>query len=126
MQREPSAKAPIAKNPPPPPAPASAKPAASEAGSDTTPAQEFDVKAARAALDKAAAAARACNAPGGFSGAGRARILFGRNGTTLAVLLDKRFETTPIAGCIKAAFRRTRVPPFSGVPVSVSRSFVIL
>jgi hypothetical protein len=89
------------------------------------PAREFDRNAARAALARADNEASACKGPGGPTGSGKVRVLFGRDGATLSVVLEGPLGSTPLAGCIMSAFRRARVPVFTGESQSVVRSFTI-
>jgi serine/threonine protein kinase len=111
----------------PPPASTSGKPPdpPRTPPSPEPPAREFDQSAARAALTKAAAEANACKGPGGPTGSGKARVLFGPDGASLSVVLEGPIGSTPISGCIMSAFRRARVPAFAGAPQRVVRSFTI-
>ena len=89
------------------------------------PTAPFDQTAARAALGRAAAAAAGCAVPGGPTGSGKARVLFGNDGNTLSAVLEGPVASTSLQGCLLSAFRRAHVPPFAGSPVSVVKSFTV-
>jgi hypothetical protein len=46
-------------------------------------------------------------------------------GAQSAVVQGAPFEGTPTGSCVAGRFRGARVPPFSGSPFSVSKSFSI-
>lgn len=99
--------------PPKPPAPA---------GAATAPLSQG---AAIAALGAAAAGAPSCKKPGGPSGTGRATVTFAPNGTVSAVSLSSKFAGTPVGSCVEGLFRRARLDPFTGGPVTLGRSFEV-
>lgn len=127
-----AASAPVA-----PPADATAAAAASTA----TPPQEaptatpvapppaeaaFDKAAASAALSAAAGQASGCKQEGDPSGTARVQVTFVPSGrVTSANVQGPPFAGTPTGGCIARAFRSASVPPFSGDPVTVSKTVSI-
>ena len=99
-------------------APTSPKPAASGG--------EFNVAAAKAALSTAAANAAACGKQGGPKGTGKVQVTFSTSGrVTSANVVSGPFGGTSVGGCVASTFRRARVPPFSGSPTTVAKSFTI-
>lgn len=92
----------------------------SDEGGEAPP---FNVTAAGAALSQAAASAASCQQPGGASGAGRARVTFSNSGRATTALISGDLAGTSVGGCVARLFQRSRVPPFSGPPVSVTKSF---
>jgi predicted Zn finger-like uncharacterized protein len=94
------------------------KAAAVEAPSGGGP--QFDVGAAKAALGAAAAEAAGCK---GDAGSGRATVTFGPSGSVTSVSISgvSGFQSN----CASGAFKKARVPAFSGAPVTVARSFKI-
>jgi predicted Zn finger-like uncharacterized protein len=104
------------------PSPPVARPAAAPA----VEAGPFNMGEARARLGAAAAAAAGCKKPGGPTGTGRVVVLFAPGGgTQSAAVSGPPFEGTPTGACVAARFRAVRVPPFSGSPFSVSKSFTV-
>jgi hypothetical protein len=102
-----------------PKAPAGGAPSREEA--------EFNREAARHSLEDAEAQAAACRKPGGPTGSGRVTVTFAPSGrATSANVSGGGFGGTAVGGCVASVFRRARVPPFSGTPVMVSKSFTIL
>lgn len=95
------------------------KPAASSGGG-----AKFDVGAARAALQAAAANAAGCKKPGGPTGSGKVQVTFSTSGrVTSATVVSGPFGGTAVGGCVASTFRRARVPPFSGGAQTVAKSF---
>jgi hypothetical protein len=112
---EPSAPAPAPKEEP--------KPAPATPGE---PAGPFDRAAAAAALTSAAGAASNCRKEGDPSGTASVVITFAPSGrVTSANIGGPPFAGTPTGGCIAAALRKARVPPFEGERVTVSKTIVI-
>jgi len=88
--------------------------------------QEFNRGAATSALGSAAGAAKGCKKPDGPTGTGKVKVTFAPSGNvTSAQVQGAPFAGTPVGGCVASAFRSARVPPFSGAPVSVTKSFSI-
>lgn len=86
----------------------------------------FNKGAAISALSSAASAASGCKRPGGPTGSGRAIVTFAPSGrVTSANISGGSFGGTSVGGCIASVFRRAKVPPFDGGPVTVSKSFNI-
>jgi hypothetical protein len=90
------------------------------------PAGKFSRSAALSALQAAAGAASGCKKPGGPTGRGRVSVTFAPSGrVTTAVVTGPPFSGTSVGGCVAAVFRRARVPPFTGSPVTAHKSFTI-
>jgi predicted Zn finger-like uncharacterized protein len=99
---------------------AAPKPAAVESD------QPFNMGEAKAKLGAAASAAAGCKKPNGPTGTGRAVIVFAPSGAAQsASITGEPFEGTPTGACVASKFRAVRVPPFSGSPFSVSKSFSV-
>lgn len=105
--------------------PMSATAAPDHTASDESDVAGFDKKAAKAALDAAAAQARSCR--GGPSGTGRVQVRYAPTGNVARVdVLTRSFDDGPIANCIRMVFRRASIPSFTGAPaVLVRKSFEI-
>jgi predicted Zn finger-like uncharacterized protein len=94
------------------------------AGASTAP--PFSKAAAISALTGAAGAAGGCKKPGGPTGTGKVQVTFAPSGrVTTATVMGAPFAGTAVGGCVAGAFRRAKVPAFSGNPVTVSKSFAI-
>jgi predicted Zn finger-like uncharacterized protein len=86
----------------------------------------FNKDAAVAALSVAASQATVCKRPEGPWGSGRAVVTFASSGrVTTANVTGDPFGGTAVGGCVASVFRRAKIPPFSGDPVTVSKSFTI-
>ena len=104
---------------PAPAAPAAPAPAAGGSG-------DFDRAAALSALSAAATAAQSCKKSDGPTGSGRIAVTFANNGqATTANVEGPPFAGTPVGGCVAARFRGTHVPPYSGAPITVHKTFNI-
>jgi predicted Zn finger-like uncharacterized protein len=131
-----------------PPASASAAPAATEApkaapgpapkGGPVAAAKEkeapapagasdpFNKSAAVAQLTSASNSAQSCKKGGGPTGSGKVQVTFAPSGrVTSATVQGGPFAGTPTGGCVASLFRKAKVPPFSGNPVTVSKSFMV-
>ena len=87
---------------------------------------EFSRSAAASALGAAAGAARGCKKPDGPTGTAKVKVTFAPSGNvTSSVVQGAPFAGTPVGGCIAAAFRSAKVPPFEGSPVPVTKSVTI-
>ena len=87
---------------------------------------EFNRAAASSALNAAAGSARGCKKPDGPTGTAKVKVTFAPSGNvTTSQVQGAPFAGTPVGGCIAAAFRSAKVPPFEGSPVSVSKSVTI-
>jgi predicted Zn finger-like uncharacterized protein len=105
--------------PAPKPVAAAPAPAADEGG------QPFNMGEAKSKLAAAAAAAQSCK-KGDISGTGRVVVVFAPSGgAQTATISGPPFDGTPTGACVSARFRGVHVPPFSGSPFSVSKSFTI-
>jgi predicted Zn finger-like uncharacterized protein len=90
-------------------------------GGSTAP---FDRGAAQGALG--GVNVQSCKKPDGPTGSGHVKITFAPNGSVSSAVVDSGpFPGTPVGGCIAGKFRGAHVPPFSGGPVSVGKSFTI-
>jgi len=90
------------------------------------PADPFDKAAAAAALGDAVGQASACRKDGDATGVASVIVTFAPSGrVTSANVSGPPFAGTPTGGCIAATLRRTKVPPFSGDRVTVSKTVVI-
>ena len=86
----------------------------------------FNKSAAISALSSAAANAAGCKVPGGPTGSGKAIVTFAPSGrVTSANVSGGKFGGSSVGGCVASRFRGARVPPFSGSPVTVSKSFTV-
>jgi predicted Zn finger-like uncharacterized protein len=112
-------------------APAQSKPAPKEEAPAEAPAPEpekppFDMSAAKAALEGAAASAGSCKSADGPSGRGKVQVTFAPTGrVTSANVVEGAFGGTPVGGCVAKLFRGAKVPAFSGDPVTVAKAFTI-
>ena len=83
----------------------------------------FNVEAAKSALNTAATQAGAC---AGSSGKGKVQLTFAPSGkVSAAEIVDGPFAGTPAGKCALKHFRAAHVPPFSGTPQTVAKSFKI-
>jgi predicted Zn finger-like uncharacterized protein len=90
------------------------------------PTGPFSVSAAQVALTQAAGNAQGCKKPGGPTGSGKVQVTFATSGrVTSANVNGAPFAGTPVGGCVASAFRRARIPAFTGNPVTVAKSFSV-
>jgi hypothetical protein len=67
---------------------------------------------------------QACKKQGGLRGQGSVLLWLDPSGTVSSAQADSGpYPGTPQGDCIERKFRRARVPPFTGGPVSVRKSF---
>lgn len=105
-------------------APATKKEEPAPAGASTAP--PFSKASAISALGGAAGSAGSCKKAGGPTGVGKVQVTFAPSGrVTSATVMGAPFAGTAVGGCVAGAFRRAKVPAFSGNPVTVSKSFAI-
>ncbi|HWA72472.1 MAG TPA: zinc-ribbon domain-containing protein [Polyangiaceae bacterium] len=98
------------------------KEAAPAAGSD----QPFSKASAVSALGAAAGSAGSCKKLGGPTGPGKVTVTFANSGrVTTANVTGAPYAGTSVGGCVASLFRKAKVPPFSGSPVTVSKGFSI-
>jgi hypothetical protein len=92
------------------------------AGAAAQPAinETFDRDGARTALKFAVARVRNCSNSGVT---GSALITFGSSGTVQKVQVTQMVGDDVDASCVNRALAGTRVPPFTGAPVTVRKSF---
>ena len=85
----------------------------------------FDAASAKTALTAAAGNASSCKEPGGPTGNGRVSITFAPSGRPTSVAVTGDLAGTTVGSCVARLFRQTRVPAFSGDPVTVAKGFSI-
>jgi hypothetical protein len=96
-------------------------------GATVASAARFDPAATKAPLADAAGQAQACKQSGGPTGKVTVVVTFEPNGkVSSATITDAPFAGTATATCISAALKRATIPPFSGLPGTVSKTFSIL
>jgi hypothetical protein len=84
----------------------------------------FDRGAVAAAL--ATVDLSGCDSAGGPTGSGHVRVTFDPSGIVAATEVDQPpFMGTAVGACIASKYHATRVPVFSGHPVTVGKSFVL-
>ncbi len=103
------------------PAAGGAEPAGGPAASG--PGAELDRAAAASALRPIASSLSSCKASPEDSGRGSVAVTFVPSGAVSVAVVDGPFAGTPTGACIARLFRTARVPPFTGAPVVVRRSF---
>jgi hypothetical protein len=81
--------------------------------------------AAIAALGRAANSASSCKSNGGPTGSGTANVTFSPDGNVTSASVGGKFAGTPVGSCVAGLFRRARIPPFRGSPVSLSKTFLV-
>jgi len=88
---------------------------------------EFDRGAASASLSSAAGTAKGCSVPGGGgpSGSAKVQVTFAPSGRVSSVSVGPPYAGTPTGSCIAGAFKGAKVPPFSGQPVTVSKTVTL-
>lgn len=87
----------------------------------------FNTAAASQALSVAAAQTSICKKPDGPTGQGKVQVTFAPSGrATTANIVSGPFGGTAVGGCVSGVFKRAKVPPFTGDPVTVSKSFSIV
>jgi eukaryotic-like serine/threonine-protein kinase len=86
----------------------------------------FDRGAAITSLGPIASGAQSCKHADDPAGTGHVKITFAPSGTVQSAVVDTPpFAGTATGGCVAGRFRGARVPPFSGSPVTVGKSFII-
>lgn len=126
-----SASAPAAPTSSPAPTTPAFKPpafVATAAPAPTKPAVDpnaFNEAAARARLSQANGVLAFCKKPGGVTGAGKASVTFGPDGTVSNVSLNPPYAGTKEGACITSQFRRAKISAFVGAPQTVRHSFEV-
>jgi predicted Zn finger-like uncharacterized protein len=87
--------------------------------------EPFDTAAAKEALSAAAGNVSTCKEMGGPVGNGRVSITFAPSGRPTSVAVTGDLAGTTVGSCIARLFRTTRVPAFSGDPVTVAKGFSV-
>jgi len=84
----------------------------------------FNRDAATQALSSGASQVTNCRQSEGPYGDGKVQVTFDPSGrVTTANITGGPFVGTSVGECVLRIFRRVKVPPFSGVPVTVSKDF---
>jgi hypothetical protein len=86
---------------------------------------EFNRDAASAAMGGAAGAASGCGRPDGPTGRCKVSVTFAPSGRATNVSVGAPCGGSPVGSCIAAAFRKISIPPFSGDPMTVSKTVTI-
>ncbi len=97
------------------------EPAATAAGGD----RPFDRGAASAQLGAAAGGAKGCGKPDGPKGSAKVQVTFSPSGKATQATVGPPFAGTSVGSCIAGSFRGLSVPPFTGSPVTVSKTVTI-
>ena len=85
---------------------------------------DFDRHAAAEALR--GVRVQQCAMPGGPHGSGHVKVTFSPNGAAVRAQADQPpFTGSKVGECVAHAYLDARVPPFSGSPVTVGKSFYI-
>jgi len=77
-------------------------------------------KDARARLAMANGVLAACKQPGGTSGTGTANVTFGPDGNVIGVFVNPPYGGTKEGDCVAGQFRRVKVNPFDGGPMTIN------
>jgi predicted Zn finger-like uncharacterized protein len=85
----------------------------------------FDTAAAKEALTTTAGNAASCKQADGPTGNGKVSITFAPSGRPTSVAVTGDLAGTTVGSCVARMFRSVKVPPFSGDPVTVAKSFSI-
>ena len=84
----------------------------------------FNMAAAKQALSSAAKRARGCQRSGGPTGKIKVSVTFSNSGrTTSSKIVSGPVRGTLVGGCVATAFRKTKVPAFSGPRKTIPVSF---
>ncbi|MDF3065043.1 MAG: putative rane protein [Polyangiaceae bacterium] len=96
-------------------------------GASVGTASRFDPAVTKAPLAQAATEAQACKQSGGPTGKVTVVVTFEPSGKAAgATITDAPFAGTATATCISATMKRASIPPFSGLPGTVSKTFSLL
>jgi predicted Zn finger-like uncharacterized protein len=113
-----AASKPTAEEPKPaPPPPAAAVPLIGD--------QPFNMGEAKAKLGTVASSLGGCKKPDGPTGSGKVVVTFAPAGNVQSAVVGAPFGGTPTGSCVQSRFSSVRVPPFTGSPFSVTKSFVL-
>ena len=93
---------------------------------DTTSGKPFDAESARTAVGAVLKSVAACREPGGPTGQTSAAITFGSNGLVTAVTVGAPFAGTSTGTCIITALKAAKMPPFSGLPGTITQPVSLL
>ena len=66
-----------------------------------------------------------CKTADGPTGSGKVSVTFAPSGRATATSVAGELAGTEVGGCVARLFRAAKVPPFSGDPVTVSKSFTV-
>ncbi|HTJ85077.1 MAG TPA: hypothetical protein VL400_25350 [Polyangiaceae bacterium] len=87
----------------------------------TPPTEPFDRSAAAASLSASATAAKQCPRPPELPAKTNVRLVFSTNGEVRSVSFEPPYTGTATAKCIAAVFMKSKIPPFTGTDVTVSK-----
>jgi predicted Zn finger-like uncharacterized protein len=96
-----------------------------ESPSSGSSAAAFDASAAKTVLTAAAGNASSCKQADGPTGSGRVSITFAPSGRPTSVAVTGDVAGSAVGSCVAKLFRQTRVPAFSGDPVTVAKGFTV-
>ncbi len=114
----------VAKHKPKPKVRKKPKVAKAEGKSLTGQKPPFNMAAAKKALSSAARRAKGCKRSGGPTGKVKVSVTFSNSGrTTSSKVVAGPVRGTLIGGCVATAFRKTKVPAFSGPRKTIPVSF---
>lgn len=85
----------------------------------------FDAARAGVALEGVAQKASSCAASGGPTGRGRADVRFSHSGRATNVEVSVPYAETLVGACLERLFLETRVPPYGGREVIVTKTFIL-
>jgi predicted Zn finger-like uncharacterized protein len=110
----------------PEPKPDEAKPVTPPTPPPPAEGAEFNKDAARAALNAAAGGAASCKQEDGPVGPARVKVTFSTTGRSTQAIIDgPPFAGTAVGSCIAQKFRGLSIPPFTGDPVTVTKTLTI-
>ncbi len=95
-------------------------------GSGTTSEKPFDAEAAKTAVAAVLKLVAACKEPGGPTGQSSAAVTFDASGHVSSVTIGAPFSGTETGTCIIGAFKNAKMPPFSGLPGTISQPVSLL
>jgi serine/threonine-protein kinase len=94
-------------------------------GDPSAASSDFDKVTAQAQLARAAQLVAGCRKAGTESGPGRALVTVATSGAAQSVIIVGKLSGTPVGDCVAQQFRTVKIPPFTGNPVTLGKSFVV-
>lgn len=95
-------------------------------GGSTGSAKAFDAEDAKTAVAAVLKLVAACKEPGGPTGQSAAAVTFDASGHVSSVTVGAPFSGTSTGTCIIGAFKNAKMPPFSGLPGTISQPVSLL